>query len=48
MLTAMPFVTNGGRQVDDSFDQFSLLEVGHGLITPLELRTSQSITRFEG
>ena len=47
MLSCVVFVADGGRHVDDSFDELGLLELGHGLIAAQELVPSQPIAALQ-
>src|SRR5262249_14898648 len=40
---AVPVDAHRGRHVDDSFDQFRLFQLGHGVITALELLARQAV-----
>ncbi len=44
----MTVIAEGGCHVDDSFDEFSFFEVGHGSIAALKLGAAEAIATFQG
>ncbi len=48
MLLAVILVADGRRHVNDSFDQFGFLELGHGLISPQKFVTGQPVAILQG